>query len=204
MSLKLLQTMAGVTPDGKFGPNTFKAAKEYLGIESDIAAVHFFAQTGHETGNFTKFVENLNYSADGLRATWPKRFPGNTADAYHRQPERIANKVYANRIGNGDEASGDGWKFRGRGALQLTGRENYQKFSVFVNDHHEVLQKPEKVENEYSFLSAMFFFKNKKLWEICEKGLDEATIKNVTQIINGGQNGIEHRIELTNKYKEYI
>lgn len=195
--------MAGVTPDGKFGPNTFKAAKEFLQIPTDIAAVHFFAQCAHETGEFTRFEENLNYSKDGLLATWPSRYNEQLASAHHRQPELIANKVYANRIGNGDEASGDGWKFRGRGALQLTGRENYQKFSVFVDDH-EVLQKPEKVENEYSFLSAMFFFKNKKLWEICEKGLDEATIKNVTQIINGGQNGIEHRIELTNKYKEYI
>jgi predicted chitinase len=122
MSLVTLQQKLGVTADGAFGPGTFKAAAAYYKLNKNRAA-HFFAQTAHETGGFKAFSENLNYGAKGLRGVFGKYFPTDAlAKAYERQPQKIANRVYANRMGNGDEASGDGWRYRGRGALQLTGK----------------------------------------------------------------------------------
>ena len=202
MSLKKLQETIGITADGLFGPNTFKHAKEHFGL-SDVRAVHFFAQVAHETGNFRAFSENLNYSAKGLQAIFGKYFPGNLEESYARKPEKIANRVYANRMGNGDEASGDGWKYRGRGALQLTGKNNYQAFSEYLGKP-EILDNPDPVAEDYSFQSALFFFERNDLWSICDQGLDEETVKKLTRRINGGYNGLDHRIELTNKYKRYI
>tara|TARA_Y100000389_G_C17459612_1_gene520702 strand:+ start:794 stop:1402 length:609 start_codon:yes stop_codon:yes gene_type:complete len=202
MSLKRLQETLGITADGLFGPTTFRHAKEHFEL-SDNRAVHFFAQVAHETGNFRAFSENLNYSAKGLQSVFGKYFPGNLEESYARQPEKIASRVYANRMGNGDEASGDGWKYRGRGALQLTGKNNYKAFSEYLNKP-ELLDNPEAVAEEYSFQSALFFFERNNLWSICDKGLDEETVKKLTRRINGGYNGLEHRIELTNKYKRYI
>lgn len=201
-ALQLLQQKAGVEPDGVFGPNTFRAAKQLLNL-SDNGAVHFFAQLSHETGNFKRFEENLNYSAERLVAVWPKRFTAESAKAYHRNPEKIANKVYGGRMGNGDVNSGDGWKFRGRGAIQLTGRFNYQQFSVFVDDH-SILENPDSVATKYAFDSAMNFFKKKNIWQLCEEGFSNEVIKLVTKVINGGTNGLGHRIELTNKYRGYL
>ena len=106
-------------------------------------------------------------------------------------------------MGNGDESSGDGWKFRGRGALQLTGRFNYQQFSVFVDDH-SILAEPDKVATEYAFQSAIHFFEKNGLWEICRLGLHDNVICELTRKINGGLNGIDHRIELTRKFEAYI
>lgn len=203
MSLKKLQEKAGVEADGVFGPATFKAASAYLGITEHARAVHFFAQVAHETGNFRYFVENLNYSANALQRVFKKYFPtAAEAKEYARKPKKIANKVYANRMGNGDEASGDGWKYRGRGALQLTGRNNYQAFENYLQGPC-VLDFPDKVKDEYAFESAMFFFDTNKLWRICDQGLDEGTIRLLTRRINGGFNGLAHRIELTNKFKNY-
>ena len=202
MSLKRLQETLGITADGLFGPNTFKHAKEHFGL-SDNRAVHFFAQVAHETGNFRAFSENLNYSAKGLQAVFGKYFPGNLEESYARQPEKIANRVYASRMGNGDEASGEGWKYRGRGALQLTGKNNYKAFSEYLNKP-ELLDNPDVVAEEYSFQSALFFFERNNLWSICDKGLDKDTIKQLTKRINGGYNGLDHRIQLTNKYNTYL
>jgi len=202
MSLELLQRQSGVEDDGKMGPNTFNAASKFLEIPTRFRAIHFFAQCEHETGHFRSFTENLNYSASGLRATWPNRFNEPTSIEYMRNPQRIANKVYADRMGNGDEASGDGWLFRGRGAIQLTGRFNYQKFSVYVDDH-EVMKNPDIVAEKYAFNSAMFFFRQAKIWDICDEGIDEDVIKRVTKAINGGYNGLSDRIERTKKYAGY-
>ena len=201
-ALKLLQQAAGVKPDGVFGKNTFKAAQKLLNL-TDNGAVHFFAQLGHETGGFKSFEESLNYSSDRLAVVWPNRFTKESAVPYHRNPEKIANKVYGGRMGNGDEASGDGWKFRGRGAVQLTGRFNYQAFSVFVNDH-AILENPDSVATKYAFQSAMHFFSQKNIWQVCELGLDPRIIELITRTINGGLNGLAHRIELTEKYKKYL
>ena len=201
-ALQQLQQRAGVMPDGVFGPKTFSAASALLGL-GRLKAVHFFAQTAHETGNFRRFEENLNYSADGLRTIFRRHFTPEQAAKYARQPERIANRAYANRMGNGPEESGDGWKFRGRGALQLTGRNNYQLFSAYVNDA-TILENPDPVANEYAFESALYFFEKNRLWSICEQGTDDNTIRTLTKRINDGTNGLEHRRELTRKYAEWI
>jgi putative chitinase len=202
MSLKSLQKKIGVTSDGVFGPNTLKAAMSYFKM-SAVRAAHFFAQTSHETGDFKSFTENLNYSSKALQTVFKKYFPGNLAELYARQPEKIANRVYASRMGNGDETSGDGWKYRGRGALQLTGRVNYQAFTEYLK-RPELIELPDAVAEEYSFESAFFFFDKNKLWSICDHGVNDNTIVKLTKRINGGTNGLDHRKELTYKYYNWI
>jgi putative chitinase len=202
MSIKALQTKIGATPDGAFGPKTMKAAMEFYKL-SAVRAAHFFGQTSHETGEFKTFSENLNYSAAGLKKIFKKYFNDLTALAYARNPEKIANKVYGNRMGNGPEASGDGWKFRGRGALQLTGKSNYEAFAKYLGKP-EIMDKPEMVADEYAFESAMFFFDKNKLWDICDRGVNEDSMLKLTKRINGGTNGLEHRKALTIKYYNLI
>jgi putative chitinase len=204
MSLKSLQTKIGVTADGAFGPGTMKKAMEFYKFTPERAA-HFFAQTAHESGGFKAFSENLNYSADGLNKIFPKYFKnaGRDANAYARNPEKIANVVYSSRMGNGDEASGDGWKFRGRGALQLTGKSNYQAFADYLKKP-EIMTNPDLVANELSFESAIFFFDKNKLWDICDKGVNKDTILALTKRINGGTHGLADREEKTMKYYGYV
>jgi putative chitinase len=202
MSLKSLQERAGVAADGAFGPGTMKAAMTLLKL-TPIRAAHFFAQTSHETGGFKAFSENLNYSAQGLQGIFGKYFPGTLEESYARQPEKIANRVYASRMGNGDEASGDGWKFRGRGALQLTGKANYEAFAKYLGNN-EVLENPDLVATKYSFESAMFFFERNKLWAICDKGINDAAILELTKRINGGTHGLEDRKAKTYKYYQFV
>lgn len=204
MSLKSLQTKIGVTADGAFGPGTLKAAMAYYKMTPERAA-HFFAQTAHESGGFKAFSENLNYSADGLNKIFPKYFKnaGRDANAYSRNPEKIANVVYASRMGNGDIASGDGWKFRGRGALQLTGKDNYKAFADYLKKP-EIMTNPDLVATEYSFESAMFFFERNKLWSICDQGVNDASILSLTKRINGGTHGLDDRSEKTKKYYGYL
>jgi len=203
MSLKNLQSKIGTTADGIFGPGTMKKAMEFYKL-TPLRAAHFFAQTSHETGNFKLFSENLNYGASGLLGTFKKYFINeDLATHYARKPEMIANRVYASRMSNGDEASGDGWKFRGRGALQLTGKANYQAFSNYLGKP-EIMTNPDLVATEFSFESAMFFFDKNKLWSICDRGINDASILKLTKRINGGTNGLSHRMELTNKYGGYV
>lgn len=202
MSLKSLQEKIGVTADGAFGPGTLKAAMAYYKL-TPVRAAHFFAQTSHETGGFKAFSENLNYSAQGLQGIFGKYFPGNLEESYARQPEKIANRVYADRMGNGNEASGDGWKYRGRGALQLTGKANYQAFADYLKKP-EVLTTPDLVATTYAFESAMFFFDKNKLWSICDQGVNDAAILALTKRINGGTHGLEDRNAKTKKYYEYV
>jgi putative chitinase len=202
MSLKSLQERAGVAADGAFGPGTMKAGMAMLKL-TPVRAAHFFAQTSHETGGFKAFSENLNYSAQGLQGIFGKYFPGTLEESYARQPEKIANRVYADRMGNGNEASGDGWKFRGRGALQLTGKANYEAFAKYLGTN-EVIENPDLVATKYSFDSAMFFFEKNKLWAICDKGINDAAILELTKRINGGTHGLEDRKLKTYKYYEYV
>ena len=202
MSLKSLQERAGVAADGAFGPGTMKAGMALLKL-SPIRAAHFFAQTSHETGGFKAFSENLNYSAQGLQGIFGKYFPGTLEESYARQPEKIANRVYADRMGNGNEASGDGWKFRGRGALQLTGKANYEAFAKYLGNN-EVMENPDLVATKYSFESAMFFFERNKLWAICDQGINDAAILALTKRINGGTHGLEDRKAKSYKYYEYV
>jgi putative chitinase len=202
MSLKSLQERAGVAADGAFGPGTMKAAMTLLKL-TPVRAAHFFAQTAHETGGFKAFAENLNYSAQGLQGIFGKYFPGTLEESYARNPEKIANRVYADRMGNGAEASGDGWKYRGRGALQLTGKSNYKAFSEYLGKP-EIMDNPDLVATTYAFDSAMFFFDKNKLWSICDKGVNDASILELTKRINGGTHGLEDRKEKTYKYYALI
>jgi putative chitinase len=202
MSIAKLQEKIGAKPDGAFGPNTLKKAMEFYKMTPERAA-HFFGQTSHETGGFTKFSENLNYSAQGLQGVFGKYFPGTLEESYARQPEKIANRVYASRMGNGDEKSGDGWKFRGRGALQLTGKDNYKLFSESLK-RPEIMTNPDLVANELAFESAIFFFNRNKLWDICDKGVNDASILALTKRINGGTHGLDDRTEKTKKYYGWL
>jgi putative chitinase len=203
MSLKSLQTKIGVSADGAFGPGTLKAAMAYYKMTPERAA-HFFAQTAHESGNFKAFAENLNYGAAGLTGIFKKYFPTTEkALLYERKPEKIANLVYGNRMGNGDEASGDGFKFRGRGALQLTGKDNYKVFSEYLKNP-EIMTNPDLVATEFAFESAIFFFDRNKLWDICDKGVNKDTILALTKRINGGTHGLADREEKTLKYYGYL
>lgn len=202
MSLKNLQTKIGVTADGAFGPGTLKAAMAYYKMTPERAA-HFFAQTAHETGGFKAFSENLNYSADGLQKIFGKYFPGLLEESYARNPEKIANRVYADRMGNGPESSGDGWKYRGRGALQLTGKANYKAFSDYLKNPL-IMEQPDLVAGELAFESAMFFFDKNKLWDICDKGVTKETILALTKRINGGTHGLADREEKTFKYYGFL
>ena len=202
MSLKSLQEKIGVTADGAFGPGTMKKAMEFYKL-TPVRAAHFFAQTAHETGGYKLFSENLNYSAQGLQNIFGKYFPGILEESYARQPEKIANRVYASRMGNGDEKSGDGWKFRGRGALQLTGKSNYAEFAKYL-DKPEIMTNPDLVATVYAFESAMFFFDKNKLWSICDQGINDAAILALTKRINGGTHGLADRNEKTKKYYEYV
>jgi putative chitinase len=202
MSLKSLQERAGVTADGAFGPGTMKAGMALLKL-TPVRAAHFFAQTAHETGGFKAFSENLNYSAQGLQGIFGKYFPGTLEESYARNPEKIANRVYADRMGNGNEASGDGWKYRGRGALQLTGKANYEAFAKYLGTD-EVVTNPDLVATTYAFESAMFFFDKNKLWSICDQGVNDAAILALTKRINGGTHGLDDRMAKTKKYYEYV
>ena len=171
-----------------------------FGITTPLRLAHFLAQCGHESGGFQKFSENLNYGAKGLLGIFSKYFKTiEKAKAYERKPEKIANLVYANRMGNGDEASGDGWKHRGRGALQTTGKLNYQDFAKFMN-MPEILTNPDLVATKYPLASAAFFFKKNNLWAICDKGSSEEVVTLVTKKVNGGTIGLPDRKK---HFKEY-
>lgn len=196
-----LQSKLGITPDGSFGPKTIKAAAKYFKLSNEQAA-HFFGQCSHESAGFSIFVENLNYSAQGLLKIFPKYFNTTTANEYARNPAKIANKVYANRMGNGNEASGDGWKHRGRGAIQLTGTENYTKFTNSIN-HPELMANPDPIATLYAFESAKWYFDSRNIWARCT-AVDDATITVVTKLVNGGTIGLADRKALTKKYYSWL
>lgn len=191
-----LENLKGHIPDAVLAQIPDTAAK--FNITNTLRLAHFLAQCGHESGGFKAVSENLNYSADGLKKIFPKYFPGNLNESYARQPEKIASRVYGNRMGNGDEASKEGFKFRGRGYIQLTGKSNYASFDKFVDD--DILGNPDLVATKYPLMSAAFFFNNNSLWSICDRGSDDATVTAVTKRVNGGTIGLEDRIK---HFKEY-
>ena len=194
-----LQAKCGVGADGKWGPGTFKAAKDYFKL-STAQAAHFFGQCAHESGGFKVFSENLNYSDKGLNGIFKKYFPTIASTAgYARKPEKIANKVYANRMGNGPESSGDGYKFRGRGPIQLTGKDNYTAFAKDIK-RPDVLTNPDIVATELAFESALWFFNKNGLFAIADKGVSDAVIGQITRRVNGGTHGLDDRIKKTKQY----
>lgn len=165
---------------------------EKFGINNPLRMAHFLAQCSHESINFTAVKENLNYSAKALMGTFKKYFPTlELALQYERNPEKIGNKVYANRMGNGDEASGDGFNFRGRGYIQLTGKNNYEAFSDFIGE--DCVANPDLIATKYPLASAAFFFNNNNLWSICDKGDTSDVVLAVTKRVNGGTNGLAER-----------
>jgi putative chitinase len=163
-----------------------------------LRLAHFLAQCGHESGNFKAISENLNYSAKGLLGTFSKYFNSTTAKQYERKPEMIASKVYGGRMGNGDESTKDGWKFRGRGYIQLTGKNNYTAFTKFIGE--DCIANPDLVATKYPLASAAFFFDSNKLWATCDKGATDSDITAVTRRVNGGTIGLADRIK---HFKEY-
>jgi|694.fasta_scaffold00852_36 putative chitinase len=192
-----LEKLKGHIPDSVIAQIPDTAAK--FNITTPLRLAHFLSQCGHESGGFKAVNENLNYSAKGLMGTFKKYFPTeDLAKKYERKPELIASKVYANRMANGDEASKDGYKFRGRGYIQLTGRDNYTKFSKFIGE--DCVAGSDLVATKYPLASAAFFFDSNKLWSICDKGADEATVTAVTKRVNGGTIGLADRLK---HFKEY-
>jgi putative chitinase len=176
-------------------PDTAKT----FNITTPLRLAHFLSQCGHESGGFKAVYENLNYGAAGLNTTFKKYFPTlESAKPYDRNKEKIANKVYSNRMGNGDEASGEGFKFRGRGYIQLTGKSNYASFDKLVTE--DIVANPDLVATKYPLASAAFFFNSNGLWPICDKGADDATVTAVTKKVNGGTIGLPDRIK---HFKEY-
>jgi putative chitinase len=191
-----LEGLKGHVPDAVLAQIPDTAAK--FGITNNLRLAHFLAQCGHESGGFKAVSENLNYSADGLKRIFPKYFPGNLSESYARQPEKIASRVYGSRMGNGDESSKEGFKFRGRGYIQLTGKSNYTAFAKFIGE--DTVANPDLVATKYPLASAAFFFNSNKLWAICDKGADDATVTAVTKRVNGGTIGLSDRIK---HFKEY-
>ena len=191
-----LSALKGHIPDSVIAQIPDTAAK--FGITNTLRLAHLLGQCSHESGNFKVFKENLNYSADGLKKIFPKYFPGNLNESYARQPEKIANRVYSSRMGNGDESSGDGYRYSGRGAIQLTGKYSYSDFDKFVDD--DIMANPDLVATKYSLMSAAWFFWKNNLWSICDNGVEDPTITAVTKRVNGGTHGLSERIEKTVKF----
>jgi putative chitinase len=170
-------------------------------INTTLRLAHFLAQCAHESAGFRATRENLNYSADGLKKIFGKYFPGNppvNPANYARQPEKIGARVYAHRMGNGNEASKEGYIYRGRGYIQLTGKDNYAKFDKIVAD--DVLTNPNLVANKYALLSAGWFWDSRSLNTSANKGATDAVVTEVTKKINGGTIGLPDRIKLFKKY----
>lgn len=190
-----LEALIGHIPDTviKQLPDTIKK----FDITTNLRLAHFLSQCYHESGGFKVVSENLNYSADGLKKTFGKYFPGNMADLYAKNPEKIASRVYASRMGNGVESTKEGFKFKGSGYIQLTGKENFKNFSDFIGE--DCVANPKLVSEKYPLASAAFFFKSNNLWKICDKGSDIKTITELSKRINGGVIGLDKRIEEFNK-----
>ena len=153
----------------------------------------FLGQCAHESGGFTALLENLNYSAASLCRVWPKRFPTmNDGQNYEKNPQKIANKVYASRMGNGDEESGEGYAYRGRGLIQLTGKSNYQACGEALGV--DLVENPDLVATpQYAALSAGWFWNKNKLNAYADKN----DMEGLTKKINGGTHGIEDRVART-------
>jgi putative chitinase len=168
-----------------------------FGLDTPVKLAHFLAQAGHESGGFKLVNENLNYGAKGLMGIFKKYFPTEAkAKEYERKPEKIANLVYGGRMGNGPEASGEGWKYRGRGYIQLTGKDNYKAFDAVVAE--DILANPDLVATKYPLLSAAWFF-HKNCLSKCKDATD-ATVTAVTKCVNGGTIGLADRLK---HFKEY-
>ena len=196
-----LDRLKGHIPDSVIAQIPETAAK--FNITNNLRLAHFLAQCGHESGGFRAVQENLNYSAKGLATTFKKYFLTEAAAGpYARNPQKIASKVYGNRMGNGPESTGDGFKFRGRGYIQLTGKDNYTRFAKFIGE--DTVNNPDLVATKYPLASAAFFFDSNKLWAICDQGSTSAVVTAVTKRVNGGTIGLADRIKHFNEYYQLL
>ena len=192
-----LDKLKGHIPDAVIAqiPET---ASKFL-INTPLRLAHFLAQCGHESGGFRSTQENLNYSAKGLNGIFKKYFPTEAAaKSYERQPAKIASKVYGGRMGNGPESTGDGFKFRGRGYIQLTGKDNYTAFGKAINE--DMTSNPDKVASNYALLSAAWFFNKNGLHKMADEGATDLVVTKITKRVNGGTIGLVDRIK---HFKEY-
>jgi putative chitinase len=192
-----LEKLKGHIPDAVINQIPDTATK--FNINTPLRLAHFLAQCGHESGGFKVTQENLNYSAKGLMGIFKKYFPTEQlAESYQRQPQKIANKVYASRMDNGNESSGDGFKFRGRGYIQLTGRANYTAFGKSINE--DIANNPDVVSGKYALLSAAWFWSKNGLNTLSDGGATDQVVTSITKRVNGGTIGLPDRIK---HFKEY-
>ena len=192
-----LDKLKGHIPDAVLAQIPDTAVK--FNITNPLRLAHFLAQCGHESGGWRATSENLNYSSKGLMGIFKKYFPTLAlAEQYARKPIAIASRVYGNRMGNGAEPTQEGYKFRGRGYIQLTGKDNYSAFDKFVSE--DILANPDLVATKYPLMSAAWFFNKNGLWAICDKGADQGTVTAVTKRVNGGTIGLPDRIKHFNEY----
>ena len=197
------EKLASCLPRNKNISELFEALNEVLPkyeITSVGRVAAFLAQCGHESADFTVLKENLNYSADGLHKVFPKRFPTvESANPYNRNPEKIANKIYADRMGNGPESSGDGYKYRGRGAIQLTGHDNYKAFADSIGQSiDEAVAYTETLAGAIE--SACWFWNKNNLNQFA----DSADLVTLTKRINGGTIGLDDRVKHYNHNIEVL
>jgi putative chitinase len=185
----MVEKLKGIVPDKVLAELRQIAAK--FGITTPLRLAHFMAQVAHESGEFKAVAENMNYSAARLKQVFPRFFPGTLNESYGGKPEKIGARVYGGRMGNGDETTGEGYKFRGRGYIQLTGKSNYTKFSQFIGE--DCLANPDLVSTKYPLASAAFFFNSNNLWSSCDKGATDAAVTEVTKRVNGGLIGLDDR-----------
>lgn len=192
--------LKGHIPDGVIAQ--IPGVVEKFEINTPLRLAHFLAQTGHESGGFKAVTENLNYGAAGLSSIFKKYFTPESAIEYARKPEKIANIVYANRMGNGNQASGEGFKYCGRGYIQLTGKDNYTAFDKTVAE--DILANPELVATKYPLLSAAWFFHKNGLHKIADEGATDIVVTKVTKRVNGGIIGLPDRIKHFNEYNNLL
>lgn len=199
-AMKALQAKVGAKPDGAFGPNTARAIAKHYKL-SPARGAHLLGQASHESGGFKLVRENLNYKAKTMLRVWPSRFKTLAeAEPFARNPKALADKVYSNRMGNGE---GEGHVYIGRGFLQLTGKDNYKAFAADM-DAPEILKDPSLVETKYAFETALWFFQKNGLFDIADKGVSEDVIKQITKRVNGGYVGLDHRIKETRKIWDWL
>jgi putative chitinase len=192
-----LEKLKGHIPDAVIA--MIPAVAQKFQIDSALRLAHFLAQCGHESGGFRLTKENLNYSAKGLNGIFKKYFPTlESALPYERKPEKIANKVYGGRMGNGPESTGDGAKYCGRGYIQLTGKDNYTAFGKSIGE--DVCANPQVVAEKYALLSAAWFFNKNGLHKMADGGSTDAVVTSITKRVNGGTIGLPDRIK---HFKEY-
>ncbi len=192
-----LEKLKGHVPDAVIAMIPDTAQK--FQINTPLRLAHFLAQCGHESGGFKATQENLNYSAKGLRGIFGRYFPTDAlAEQYQRKPEMIASRVYGGRMGNGAEPTKEGYKFRGRGYIQLTGKDNYTAFGKAINE--DVISNPDLVSSKYALLSAAWFFSKNGLHKMADEGSSDAVVTKITRRVNGGTIGLADRIK---HFKEY-